>query len=88
MVWWFKKVIFFIIGLFLIPLLIGISLSFVFKWQDDQCVDFFATVYVLIYLIFPLLYRGKIKNKIVNRYVLYLLLYLPFIFLFVLGRFF
>ena len=81
-----KKIAFFILGLIVVPL--GVGLPFLFLGSDiyEDAVEFFGGVYLIIYLMFPLLYRKKLQEFISNRYVFYGVLYIPFIVLFLLAN--
>ena len=62
-----KKIMFFIIGFFIVPMIMGGITAFVFNPQDYELyAGFWGSVYLLIYIIFPLLYRPKIKQKMSN----------------------
>lgn len=78
-----KKVFLFILGIVIIPVILGKFLSWIVGCEDYQGINFFGLVFFLIYVIFPVLYRGKIREKIPNRYLFYVLLYLLFAALFV-----
>lgn len=78
-----KKIVYFLVGLYLVPVIIGILLFWLLGHDDYRYVDFWGCVYFLVYFIFPVLYRGKIREKIPNRYLFYVLLYLLFAALFV-----
>ncbi len=70
-----KKIIFFIIGFFIVPMIMGGITAFVFNPQDYELyAGFWGCVYLLIYIIFPLLYRPKIKQKM-NKSAFYALVY-------------
>ena len=70
-----KKIIFFIIGFFVVPMIMGSITAFVFTPQDYELyVGFWGSVYLLIYILFPLLYREKIKQKM-NKMAFYALIY-------------
>lgn len=79
-----KKIFYFLAGLILFPVFVGLILFWGLGYDNDyRYVDFWGGAYFLVYLIFPLLYRGKVKEKIKNRYIFYALLYVPFILLFI-----
>lgn len=78
-----KKVFLFILGIVIIPVILGKFLSLIVGCEDYQGINFFGLVFFLIYVIFPFLYRGKVKEEIPNKYLFYVLLYLPFVVLFV-----
>lgn len=70
-----KKIIFFIIGFFIVPMIMGGITAFVFNPQDYELyAGFWGSVYLLIYIIFPLLYRPKIKQKM-SKPAFYVLIY-------------
>ena len=81
-----KKIAFFILGLIVVPL--GVGLPFLFLGSDiyEDAIEFFGGVYLIIYLLVPLLYRKKLQEFISNRYVFYGVLYIPFIVLFLLAK--
>ena len=81
-----KKIAYFILGLFVVPLAVGLPfLSFGARTYEDS-IGFFGGVYLIIYLLFPLLYRKKLQKFIPNKYVFYGVLYIPFIILFLLAK--
>ena len=70
-----KRIIFFIIGFFVVPLMMGGITAFMFTPQDYELfVGFWGSVYLLVYILFPLLYREKIKQKM-SKMVFYALIY-------------
>ena len=70
-----KKIIFFIIGFFVVPMIMGGITTIVFTPQDYELyVGFWGSVYLLIYIIFPLLYRKTIKQKM-SKPAFYMLIY-------------
>lgn len=73
-----KKILKFVLGLFIIPMII--SLPFLVLGVDcyADAAGFFGLVYFVIYLLFPLLYRNKIQTIIPNKYMFYIVLYIPF----------
>ena len=77
-----KKIFKFVLGLFIIPVII--SLPFLFLGIDyyEYAIGFFGLAYFVIYLIFPLLYRNKIQKIVPNKYIFYTILYIPFFILF------
>lgn len=81
-----KKIAFFILGLIVVPL--GVGLPFLFLGSDiyEDAIEFFGGVYLIIYLLVPLLYHKKLQEFISNRYVFYGVLYIPFIVLFLLAK--
>ena len=70
-----KQIMFFIIGFFIVPIIMGGITAFVFNPQDYELyAGFWGSVYLLIYIIFPLLYRPKIKQKM-SKPAFYVLIY-------------
>ncbi len=70
-----KKIIFFIIGFFVVPMMMGGITAFIFTPQDYELfVGFWGSVYLLVYILFPLLYRPKIKQKM-GKMAFYTLIY-------------
>lgn len=74
-----KKIIYFFIGLAIIPAIATYFTVFVLK------IDIFERLYIslffdymIAYILTPLLYRPKIKKYISNKYVLFALIFLVF----------
>ncbi|MBR4105757.1 MAG: hypothetical protein IKK52_00460 [Alphaproteobacteria bacterium] len=78
----FKKIVYFVLGLLVVPLLLGGVFALLNTTDYNTAYNFFGGTYLINYLLFPLCYKSKIKQKITNKYIAYLLLYLPFIALF------
>lgn len=74
-----KKIIYFFIGLAIIPAIATYFTVFVLK------IDIFERLYIslffdymIAYILTPLLYRSKIKKYISNKYVLFALIFFVF----------
>lgn len=70
-----KRIIFFIIGFFLIPAILGYITAYLFNPENyETYVGFWGSIYLIVYIIFPFIFRGKIK-QFTNKYILYTLIY-------------
>lgn len=78
-----KKILYFVLGMVIVPVILGKNLSWIVGCEDYKGINFFGLSFFLIYVIFPFIYRGKAREKFPNRYTFYGLLYLPFVILFV-----
>lgn len=65
-----KKIIFFIIGFFLIPTTLGYAIAYLFNPENyETYIGFWGSIYLIVYITFPLIFRGKIKQS-TNKYIL------------------
>ena len=70
-----KKIIFFIIGAIIIPMLMSGLTALIFSPQDyERYAGFWWSVYLLIYVSFPFIYRPAIKQKM-SKPAFYVLIY-------------
>ena len=74
-----KKIIYFLIGLAIVPAFVAYSTAFVLK------IDIFERLYtslfidyMLAYILTPLLYRENIQKYISNKYVIFSLIFFVF----------
>lgn len=75
----FKKAVLFILGLYIIPVLLGhISASIFGSYYFKIFSGYFVLVYLLIYFLFPHFYKTNSNKKYFYRYMPYALLYLVF----------
>ena len=68
-----KKIILFIVGLYIIPTMVAYSTAFIFKVDIFERAFFECLFfdYMLTYVLTPLLYRPKIQKYIPNKYVFF-----------------
>jgi len=77
-----KKIIFFIIGFFLIPTALGSATAYLFNPENyETYIGFWGSIYLIVYVTFPFIFRGKIK-QFTNKYTLYTLIYVLLFFIF------
>ena len=70
-----KKIFFFIIGFYIIPIFLGMITAYLFDLKAyDIYNNSWGKIYLLTYIFFPLIYRKKIKQSI-NKYTLYAIIY-------------
>ena len=74
-----KKIIYFFIGLAIIPAIATYFTVFVLKVDIfDRLYNSLFFDYMIAYILTPLLYRPKIKKYISNKYVLFALIFFVF----------
>lgn len=74
-----KKVLYFILGQIMIPLVCGAINALIFGHDCFKYFHmYFSVVYIICYLLFPILYCGKIIKWFSNKYVFYIIMYLIF----------
>ncbi len=77
-----KKIIFFIIGFFLIPTALSSATAYLFAPENyETYIGFWGSIYLAVYILFPLIYSGKIK-QFTNKYIFYALIYALLFFVF------
>ena len=69
-----KKVIFFILGYFFIPIVMAMLTSFALEIKEGR--SFWGIIFLIAYMLFPLIYRGNISKKFPNKYIFYGVIYI------------
>ncbi|MBR1649118.1 MAG: hypothetical protein IJ689_05925 [Alphaproteobacteria bacterium] len=71
----FRKILLFVAGLFIVPTIFALLLSYFGKYDYHQSEAFFGLCYLFIYIFFPLIHNGKIAKYFTDKYILYIVLY-------------
>lgn len=71
-----KKIIYFTLGILIIPFTLAIASTYLFNDDNYELFHgFWGSAYLPIYLLFSVIHRGKIAQKIPNKFVLFAILY-------------